>query len=181
MSEANSTVEYRECVGFPGYRVGDDGSVWSCWGSGRRPQLTDQWVRMNPSRNPDDHLSVCIRRADGRRMKRYVHQLVAAAFIGPCPDGLECCHFPDRDPSNNRPGNLRYDTRRNNLADRYVHGTMNWGERQGHAKLTEDIVRDMRVEYAAGGVSYRNLADKHGIDFNTAYCAVKRKTWRHVS
>lgn len=29
MSDANSTVEYRDIKGFPGYRVGSDGSVWT--------------------------------------------------------------------------------------------------------------------------------------------------------
>lgn len=30
MSDVQSTVTYRPINGFPGYRVGDDGSVWSC-------------------------------------------------------------------------------------------------------------------------------------------------------
>jgi hypothetical protein len=33
-------VEYRDVPGFPGYRVGTDGSVWSCWertAGGRSP------------------------------------------------------------------------------------------------------------------------------------------------
>lgn len=49
---------------------------------------------------------------------KYVHQLVAQAFIGPCPRGLEVCHSDD-DGHNNRVSNLRYDTRSNNALDRF--------------------------------------------------------------
>ena len=38
---------------------------------------------------------------------RYIHQLVARVFIGPCPDGYEVNHRDAR-PSNNRLANLEY-------------------------------------------------------------------------
>jgi len=59
---------------------------------------------------------------DGRQRRRGVHQVVAAAFIGPCPDGQEILHG-DGDPANNRPGNLRYGTHRENMLDKRDHGT----------------------------------------------------------
>ena len=46
----------------------------------------------------------------------YVHRLVALAFIGPLPDGLETRHLDD-DPMNNRLSNLAYGTRLENVAD----------------------------------------------------------------
>ncbi|MBM7795817.1 NUMOD4 motif-containing HNH endonuclease [Pseudoglutamicibacter cumminsii] len=45
-----------------------------------------------------------------------VHVLVAAAFLGPRPAGLDICHT-DSNPGNNHIGNLRYDTRGANIAD----------------------------------------------------------------
>lgn len=30
-STEKPTVEYRDIEGFPGYRIGSDGTVWSCW------------------------------------------------------------------------------------------------------------------------------------------------------
>lgn len=44
---------------------------------------------------------------DGRPLYFYAHQLVAAAFIGPCPVGHEVNH-KDFNRSNNRLGNLEY-------------------------------------------------------------------------
>lgn len=46
------TVEYRDIVGFPGYRVGDDGSVWSRWHKkrngrcGSKSVLVNSWRRL---------------------------------------------------------------------------------------------------------------------------------------
>ena len=64
------------------------------------------------------------------------HRLVLQAFVGPCPDSMEACHN-DGNHQNNRLGNLRWDTKKNNAADRLKHGTHNRGERSGQAKLTE--------------------------------------------
>ena len=55
----------------------------------------------------------------------YVHRLVLGAFVGPCPPGMESCHFPDRDPANNRLDNLRWGTHQDNMLDRDKHGSLN--------------------------------------------------------
>lgn len=46
-----------------------------------------------------------------------VHRLVLLAFVGPCPDGMVCCH-DDGNRSNNRLANLRWDTVIANARDR---------------------------------------------------------------
>lgn len=59
---------------------------------------------------------------DGRMVAARVHQLVAAAFLGPRPEGLEVCHN-NGDQYDNRVENLRYDTHRENIRDQVRHGT----------------------------------------------------------
>ena len=76
--------------------------------------------------------------------------LVATAFHGPCPSGLECCHN-NGDPSDNQASNLRWDTRESNQADRVDHGTSNRGQRHGCAKLQRLEVLEIRRLYDAGG------------------------------
>lgn len=51
-----------------------------------------------------------------------VHRLVLAAFIGPCPEGLQGCHN-NGDKLDNRLVNLRWDTPGANNRDKRVHGT----------------------------------------------------------
>ena len=64
----------------------------------------------------------------GKNNKHYVHHLVAAAFLGPRPDGLEICHS-NGDATDNRAANLRWDTRSSNLHDAVAHGAHFWSSR----------------------------------------------------
>lgn len=51
-----------------------------------------------------------------------VHRLVMAAFVGPCPDGIEVCHN-NGNPADNRLSNLRYGTHSENQLDQVKHKT----------------------------------------------------------
>lgn len=53
---------------------------------------------------------------EGRSERRHVHRVVLEAFVGPCPDGFESCHWND-DPGDNRLINLRWDTKTANSLD----------------------------------------------------------------
>jgi hypothetical protein len=69
---------------------------------------------------------------DNRQHARYVHALVLEAFVGPRPHGCDACHF-DGCVTNNRADNLRWDTRKANMADAMRHGTTTkgWNWRMG--------------------------------------------------
>jgi hypothetical protein len=100
--------------GFPGYLADAEGSIWLS-----HHAKPGQWVRRAGS--PDEHgyLSVCIKAADGRRKTVGIHRLVLMAFYGPRP-GMQACHFPDPDPSNNRLSNLRWSTPAQNQQDSII-------------------------------------------------------------
>lgn len=57
-----------------------------------------------------------------QRLRKYVHTAVLEAFVGPAPEGTECCHG-DGDPANNELGNLRWGTKSENRFDSVRHGT----------------------------------------------------------
>src|SRR6267142_3550276 len=64
-----------------------------------------------------------------KHKKELVHRLILLTFIGPCPNGHEGTHFPDRDTTNNRLDNLRWGTpKQNQGSDRVAQGTSNRGE-----------------------------------------------------
>lgn len=183
MATAKSTVTYRDVPGYTGYRVGDDGTVWTCWEqvsnpTGRRGRvfiLSNIWhpLALTPNKTTG---RIHVRLA---RRTLLVHRLVLEAFVGPCPEGLECCH-EDGDPMNNTVGNLRWGTRESNYADSVRHGTRPLGERHALAKLTDDIVRKARLDHA-GGTSLGRLSREHGVSLQSMSAAVRRKTWKHVS
>jgi hypothetical protein len=152
-----SDVRYVEIK--PGYRVGDDGSVWSCIRPGRYHRF-GSWHRLKPLPQRLGHSTVYL----GRKDQRYIHRLVLEAFVGPCPDGMECRHL-DGNPGNNRLDNLAWGTRAENQADSIRHetayhlrpeGRMHarhlWdhvehksGEKHHRAKLTDNQVAIIRA------------------------------------
>lgn len=158
-----TTVKYQEVPGNPGYRAGDDGSVWSLWarssngrGTGSFLVLGSVWRRMKVSvRRGAAVISL------GRGNTRRVGRLILECFIGPCPPGMECCHFPDRDPSNCRLSNLRWGTSADNTEDQRRHGTLIGGERHGMAKLNDTQVEEIRR--LAGTMTQQAIAERFGI------------------
>lgn len=128
-------VQYRPIVGFPRYRVGDDGSVWSrCYGG---------WRRLRARKHSAGYRTVMLRRSK-RSYQFLIHQLVLLAFVGPCPDGMECRHFPNRDRADNRLCNLQWGTPSANQMDRVVHGTHNRGENAKQSRFCDDEVHTIR-------------------------------------
>src|SRR5262245_56522562 len=105
-------VEYRDVPGFPGYRVGSDGSVFSCW---TRAGMSCRWKKLTVSRTPQGYLMVRFSRP--RPAHVFVHRLLLLVFVGLCPPGMEACHN-DGNKANNILSNLRWDTRVGNIADR---------------------------------------------------------------
>lgn len=57
----------------------------------------------------------------GRGHQRYVHDLVAAAFVGQRPKGMDVMHGNDC-PTDNRASNLSYGTRQQNIRDMVARG-----------------------------------------------------------
>jgi hypothetical protein len=54
------------------------------------------------------------------------------------------------------------------------------GEDNGQARLTVERVREIRMRYAAGGISHRTLAQEYGVRHETIRKVVNRETWQHV-
>jgi hypothetical protein len=87
---------------------------------------------------------VLLRRAGEKERNVTVHSLVLEAFVGPRPDGMQCRHFPDRNPTNNRVSNLSWGTPLENANDRRVHGTIACGDRHSSRMHPESVARGVR-------------------------------------
>ena len=115
--------------------------------------------------------------ANGQQRTYGAHQLVALAFIGPRPEGLEVCHG-DGDSSNNCLDNLRYDTKAGNAADQVAHGTAPIGTRNPQAVLNEAQVRLARR--LKGKRCNPALAKAWGLSSAALYLIQQGKRWSHV-
>lgn len=109
-----------------------------------------------------------------------VHRLVLAAFVGPCPEGMEGCHN-DGNPLNNRLDNLRWDTPKANAQDAVRHGSWDWriGEACPSARLTADDVRCIRAEPRFHGVNTM-LGAAFGITPNHVKRIRAGESWAHL-
>jgi hypothetical protein len=83
-----------------------------------------------------DRLNVSLSR-DGVKRTLHVHRGVLDTFVGPCPDGMECCHN-DGDPGNCAVSNLRWDTHSANIFDQVKHGTHR-NARKTHCKRRHEF------------------------------------------
>lgn len=171
--QSTAAVEFRSIEGFPGYRVGSDGSVWSCHIKGSRGRLSETWRRLKPGRRLSGWyptVALC-----PGRISYELHRLVLMAFVGPCPPGMVARHL-DGNPGNNDISNLCWGTRKENSADAIRHGTIARGERQGSSKLTAEQVRQIRAECDSGEFRYV-VAAKHGISRSQADNIANRRHW----
>lgn len=115
---------WRGIPGFPGYEASDRGRVrsvdrfMSVRSRGRTYSRYVSGKLLVPVNNGSGYFHVQL----GAGKHRYIHRLVASAFLGPVPDGMWVCHN-DGNPANNELANLRYDTAAGDEADKKRHGT----------------------------------------------------------
>jgi hypothetical protein len=179
-------VEYRDVVGFVGYKVDSEGSLWGCrklvpigYHKGTRSELGSSWRKLKTSVFPDGYLGTALRKHPGSRpTSLLVHTLVLTSFRGPRPPGLVCRHL-DGNPINNRLDNLAWGTWEENEADKLRHGTRARGESQGHSRFKEEEVKAIRL-LAANGFSLRKLGRMFDANYTTIGGIVQRKSWRHI-
>lgn len=128
---------------WPGYRALTDGRIQS--------SKLGTWTDLKTSIHKQTGYPHVRLHADGKGKTFRVYKLILLAFRGPCPPGMEACHN-DGNPQNSRLGNLRWDTKISNAADR-----------------------------RRSGEGLRALAREFKISPGTASLAANGKTWKGVS
>jgi hypothetical protein len=165
-------VTYLPIPSEPGYYAGSDGSIWSL--KGKSPLKR----KANLTTKNRDRLYISFA---GRR-NRSVHTLIIEAFVGPRPEGLECCHN-DGNSLNNRPENLRWDTRKANAADAVKHGVCkghNLGETHPRSVMTSEQVLEI-VRAVSQGERPSKVARRLGLSVTSVFSVVYGRTWGHIT
>ena len=98
---------------------------------------------------------------------------------------MEACH-DDGVCTNNYLTNLRWDTKKNNEADKYRHGTGQKGKKRHDirgelcplAKLSWLEVNRIRKQFASGKHSMVGLGKMYGVIASTISDIIKEKTWK---
>lgn len=119
---------------------------------------------------------------DGSYKAFKVHTAVAAAFLGPRPDGMQVNHI-NGIKTDNRACNLEYVTCRENIRHGWEHGLYSAAHSRGsnniHSRLTQEDVMAIRAIYPAK--SLKELGVMFGVTTQAVWAIVHRKTWQHVS
>lgn len=182
MAESSVAVEYRGIPGFSRYQVGNDGTIWSRNGFGPkkfRVNGRDKWIQIF-GRSENGYQVVQIVGDDGIRRVKLAHRLVLEAFVGPCPEGMEACHFPDATRSNNRIENLRWDTKAANTQDCISLGNTLKGENNPNACLSNEMAKQIRIEFAESFPTIISLSEKYGISEQAISRIVVGKTYKQA-
>jgi hypothetical protein len=174
---------WRSVAGCEGlYEVSSEGRVRSLFRS--QPRILRPFLSGSNSKR----LAVSL----GRGKKQYVARIVASAFIGEIPDGLQVNHI-DGDPLNNKVTNLEICTRSENVIHAFNTGLSlprkdfigsHFGERHGMARLTELDIIQIRARYRKTGARKGNggdLAREFGVTHKQIHNIVHRKCWKSVA
>lgn len=112
-------------------------------------------------------------RVNKRPRSFYVHRLVAAAFLGTCPTSFEV-NYKNGDSGDNRVNNLEYVSHGDNM--RHAAHVL----KRTYRKLGDTEVRDVRDEYAKGGITFKTLAERYGMHPSHISKVVKGRIRRFV-
>lgn len=145
--------------------------------TGKVASMKKGWRVMRPSSNGAGYLHVNLSVGGALKM-RYVHRLVAEAFLGSPPEPEYEVNHKNGVKPDNRDGNLEYMTPRENSRHSFdvLGNTGPRGERQWQAKLTEAKVREILTRRAAGE-SRRVIAADYHISIGHVGRIARGKSW----
>jgi len=153
--------------GFEPYAADDLGNIWN----------TNLGIKMALFPTSAGYLGLNLRVTNKKRRFGLVHRLVASAFYGFHED-LHVRHL-DNDKLNNKPDNLQWGTRKENMADKKENGTWPNGERNGNHKLKERDVLQIK-QLLEDGYTQADVARKFGVQAPAIYKIVHGLHWAEV-
>ncbi len=163
--------EWRPVVGFEGwYEVSDLGRVRNV---AKRKSTRVGYV-LKPQMDRLGYPRVHLRR-QGTNYTRFVHRLVALAFLGLPPNPTDVANHKDTDKSNARPSNLEWITQLENVRHGESHG-LNPHASGAVAKLSAADVRLIRA--TGSSVSQVALARRFGVNQTTISRVLLGRTFR---
>ena len=170
--------EWRSIPGCHGYEASSLGRIrsldrWVTYKNGIRHFYKGATLQPVPCRS---YLVVNLGRA---RCKRW-HVIICTAFHGPKPTPLHQCAHWNGDPHDNRPGNLRWATPKENKADQARHGTHPIGAQHYKARLSEGDVRAIRAMRSSGMI-LKDIALHFGVSLNHIHRIANNQSWKHLA
>lgn len=108
------------------------------------------------------------------------HRIAWEFKNGVIPNEMDVLHACDNPPCINT-NHLFLGTHQDNMADMMAKNRQRKGEATGTAKLTAEIVCEIRRLAKVGGITQIQLAHQFGVHPNTINVIVNRHHWKHVT
>lgn len=180
-------MDRRSIPGFSDYAADDSGQLWTRRkkaGGGKNPygQAKGPW-RLQPMQFDQRVRYQTVRvGADGadKRKRMMVHSLVALAFLGPRPAGMQIAHGSSG-AMDNSPGNLSYKTPAQNKADEIRDGTRYKGDRHHNAGVKSTAWPELLTRWLAGIERKTDLCREFGVSRTTVHRRLQRDICPHES
>lgn len=103
--------------------------------------------------------------------------VVCTAWHGPKPEAAEVVRHLNGNPADDAPSNLTWGTQQENMADKYAHGTAQFGENSTNAKLTEAQVQAILADEQS---TAKSLAKLYGVSKQTIYAIRSQRNWSYL-
>lgn len=166
--------------GFIGYEISEFGRIRSYRVRGVNVgDMCERPRRLTPCHDSYGYPLIMLRDLKGGSHVRTVHKLVALAFHGPRPDGMQLVRHLNGKKCDNHWTNLAYGTLQDNADDMMRLGEQFHGSQLKQSKLTESEVAEIHQRLRQGG----RLA-VIGREFNISPSAIASirdgKTWWRV-
>lgn len=171
-------LKIKRIPSFLDYGVDRDGNVYSYKGWKGRPVP----YKLSFGYTIDGYRTVTLSSGTVpyKSITKRVHRLVLETFIGLCPKGMQACHN-NGIKTDNRVENLRWDTCKNNCADRKRHGKTQGciGEDHPKAKLTDKKVKEIRN--LEGKLTHKEIAKQYSMSRCQVSKIIAGQFWTHVT
>lgn len=128
-------------------------------------------------RQKSGHLHLVLQ-VNGAKRNHTIHQLVALAFLGPCPAGKQTLHRDD-DKENNTLGNLYYGTSKENGQDRVRNNRTAWGAKHHAARITEDVA--LKIWKLKGKAKVVDIAWQFGVTVSAVSHIHNGWSWNNLT
>lgn len=168
-------MEWRDIPGFEGlYQASSCGLIRSL---GRVTKTKNGQTRrykplmLRQSRLNNGYLKVSLIKG-GKYFHKTSHSLVAAAFHGPRPTGMDIAHYNGM-KHDNRAENLRYATKSENMRDCYRLGELKAGDGSPVAKISSAIAASIRREIG----TQSKIAQRYGVSQSLVSQIKRGKVW----
>jgi hypothetical protein len=160
------TKDISELIGIPNVILSKDGRLWR--------DSKEKKIGLNASGYPIAAFS-----AKNKTKIFYVHQLLLKAFVRMPSKGEECLHI-NGVKNDCRLENLRWGTRKENVADAIKHGTATVGERNGAALLSQDDANNIRLLKETYKLLNKQIANYYGVASSTISRIIRNETYRSI-